>query len=45
MHNGVMLLPDLLADGIGLVIYAGNAGERSDALKFVLVESDCVLQT
>jgi hypothetical protein len=45
MHNGAVLLPELLADGIRLLVYAGNAGERSDALKFALVESDSVFQT
>lgn len=29
MHNAAALLPDLINDGIRLLVYAGNAGELS----------------
>ena len=32
MHNSALLLPELINDGVRLLVYAGNAGECLRAL-------------
>lgn len=38
-HNSALLLPDLVNDGVRLLVYAGNAGASNEC------SLSCVLQT